>query len=706
MNILFVNHAGLTSNSAGHVAFFAQALARHGDACRLAVPNFDEDAAAVGEEAADLLAGCPALGFQETLERPSAFPDGRAADVVHVWTPREHVRKFAFAYLQQAPAARLCIHLEDNERFVTERFTGKPAHVLAELPRRELARLLPAHCAHPRWMEIFLRLADGVTGIVDALRDFAPPGAPFLTLVPGVDFSLFSPGSPDAALRAELGLRADEKVLVYTGNSHPANHGELLNLYRAVALLNNARGVPCRLLRTGRDTGEDAAAFHGADWSPFVRHLGVVEKARLPALLRLADVLVQPGGVNDFNRYRLPSKLPEFLAIGRPTILPACNVAAALTEGEDALFLRTGLPDEIAAACLRVFTNPKLAAILAANGAAHARRLFDGAQAVATLRDFYAARCEAPANRRLRCLQHVVDATSAAGEARLLAELLRVEFKNHPRSDPSLGGATTDGEVEILLNELVAASATGDPAEGDAAAAPAADAKHTRCEVFFGGHNGTCDECAPAVAHFTANGRWRRLVVESSGLPLHSIALPIRIAPTERPGVIEIAGMMIRAAADDRTLLWQARAGSEALSQIRVAGTGELLPHPRGALRVFNYGRDPQLFLPELDGAIAGQPLELILWMRVETDLKRVGEILREPVVAAGVRTDGAALHEIERLAATVKTLEAAYATELHRRRALQGSLAWRLTLPLQKALRLVAPSRAANNGNGQGGAN
>ena len=47
---------------------------------------------------------------------------------------------------------------------------------------------------------------------------------------------------------------------------------------------------------------------------------GFVPKARLPRLLALADVLVQPGRAGAFNDYRLPSKLPEFLAAKRRPI--------------------------------------------------------------------------------------------------------------------------------------------------------------------------------------------------------------------------------------------------------------------------------------------------------------------------------------------------------------------------------------------------
>ena len=82
----------------------------------------------------------------------------------------------------------------------------------------------------------------------------------------------------------------------------------------------------------------------------------------VPGYLALADAYVQPGAPDDFNRYRLPSKLPEFLAMGRPVILPACNLGDELADGEDALLLREGDALEIAARIEQLLDGPALAA--------------------------------------------------------------------------------------------------------------------------------------------------------------------------------------------------------------------------------------------------------------------------------------------------------------------------------------------------------
>ena len=58
--------------------------------------------------------------------------------------------------------------------------------------------------------------------------------------------------------------------------------------------------------------------------------VGPVPWLEVPGYLALADAFVQPGSPDDFNRYRLPSKLPEFLAMGRPVILPHCNLGNEL----------------------------------------------------------------------------------------------------------------------------------------------------------------------------------------------------------------------------------------------------------------------------------------------------------------------------------------------------------------------------------------
>ena len=385
MNILFFCHDNFACNSMGHIAGFARGLGACGHACAVAIPGDDRSSAAVlGPEPPFR----PAI-FSDTWERAGGlFPDGRPAEVVHVWTPREHVRRAAELCRRGMPASRLVVHLEDNEEHLMALFAGDPWDRLRALPDTALAARLPVHLSHPREYRRFLASAHGVTGITERLADFVPASIPFVELWPGVDFTVYGPGPPDPALRAALGIAPAEKILCYPGSSHFANAGEMGHLYEAVFLLN-ARGTPCRLVRTGRDDVDFAARFGPEGLARHVVHLGVVERARLPALLRLADALVQPGTDDAFNRYRLPSKLPEFLAAGRPVVLPRTNVGLRVRPDREALVLQTGDPAEIAAQCRRVFADVALSRRLGEGAAAFARRCFDPILNARKLARFY-----------------------------------------------------------------------------------------------------------------------------------------------------------------------------------------------------------------------------------------------------------------------------------------------------------------------------
>ena len=391
MNILFVNYGDFTTNSLNHIAGFADALCADGHACVVAVPAKPGTISAVHDPLF-----IPAT-YAQLLARPGLFPDARPADIIHAWTPREGVRKFVLAYQRVvATPARVIIHLEDNERHLISAYTGKTFDELRTAAPDQTDRWLVDGLPHPLRHENFLRVADGVTHIVDRLKEHVPAGVPAHLLFPPVDFRLYSPDlpSPAAALRSELGLRPGEKAVVFTGSNTFANEPELRQLYLAVALLNQ-RGTPTRLIRTGFNSPTFLASL-AFDYRAFVLDLGFVAKTRLPHLLALADVLVQPGQSGPFNDYRLPSKLPEFLASGRPVVLPPTNLALLMQDGREALFLKTGAPEDIADACQRLFADPKLAAALGKSGTAFAHRHFDAKTNTTALYAFYAATAARP----------------------------------------------------------------------------------------------------------------------------------------------------------------------------------------------------------------------------------------------------------------------------------------------------------------------
>lgn len=259
MNILFANYGDFSSNSLNHIGAFAGRLSMLDNSCVVAVPKNPQSLSAI-----PLPRFIPAT-FQELLAKPRFFPDGRGADIIHAWTPRENVREFVLAYQRLSPA-RLVVHLEDNEEYLTQTNLGLPESAVFSEEGMAKANLTADALSHPLRYRFFLRTADAVTVIVPTLRCFVPSGIPTHDLVPGLDFSLYKPQQSSAALKQDLGLAPEDKVIVFTGSNTFANEDEILELYLAVALLNK-KGISTKLVRTGHFSKQ----FHfKLQWSLFV----------------------------------------------------------------------------------------------------------------------------------------------------------------------------------------------------------------------------------------------------------------------------------------------------------------------------------------------------------------------------------------------------------------------------------------------------
>ena len=165
----------------------------------------------------------------------------------------------------------------------------------------------------------------------------------------------------------------------------------MLCLYESVHLLNR-RGVKVHLIRTGADYHPRLAHQFGQLSRRHVTHLGVVDRPRLMEILKFADVLVQPGAADEFNDYRLPSKLTDFLALGRPLILPGTNLGLRLRDGIDALLLNRGDAAEIADRVTEVLRDANACRPAGTNARRFAMKNFNWQRSALDLEHFYRAR--------------------------------------------------------------------------------------------------------------------------------------------------------------------------------------------------------------------------------------------------------------------------------------------------------------------------
>lgn len=385
MNILFVLYGDFSSNSANPLVLYARELHSLGHSCAVAVPSKLETV----HQHANL--SFRPMRYGDVLAEPeSVFPDGRPADIIHAWTPRETVRRFVTSYMARRPTP-LLIYLEDNELWISCRDLGFEGEMLFQQPERYISERLPDALSHPFQYDSFIGLADAAVVIQDKLNIEVPPWVHCETVMPGVDLEFFSPRAADPLLRKQYGVAGNEKVIVYHGGMNGFTKPAMETLCRAVGLINR-QGHSCRLLRAG-PFALDFIDQLPLDAAAAISDLGLLPRGELPNLLALADVFVQPGKIDPFEDLRLPGKLPEFLAMGCPVILPDVNIAHLFRDGLDAVIMRTGSAEEIAAKCIGLFSDPQQASMIGRAGRQFAEKYFDLRSQARRLEDVYKIAC-------------------------------------------------------------------------------------------------------------------------------------------------------------------------------------------------------------------------------------------------------------------------------------------------------------------------
>lgn len=347
-NILIIANSDFPASSAVHIHHFANGLINLGLDCVVAVPN---DKYSVKKIKGSLY---QVMHHNEIELVTNYFKNAQPPDIVHCWTPREHIRN-SFVSLASHYEFKLLIHLEDNEESILSRSFNIPASNLLTMDET----LIPYNLSHPRKYKEFLSLADGVTVIIDNLKQFIPKTIPSLLLYPGVDTQEFYPRPKNNNLAESLGIPSDTTIICYTGTVYPSNRDEVKSLYMAIGK-RNKRGKPTILLRTGAN-GCDILNPEDLWVEKYIIDLGWVERTQIPDILSLADILIQPGTSDDFNDYRFPSKIPEFMAMGKPVILPQTNIALSMTHLQDALILPVVNENTLQIAIDLIVDNPDLA---------------------------------------------------------------------------------------------------------------------------------------------------------------------------------------------------------------------------------------------------------------------------------------------------------------------------------------------------------
>ena len=381
MNIVFISYGLFENNSAYHITGFAERLHDRGHAVGFIAAGVFE-----GNKDKIVTGAIDHLDEGDVDPRLASLLDDRST-LIHAWTPRETVRRTVQKLA--ARGLRYVVHLEDDERLVTAAHLNVRPDALDQVDERLLGSM-PGHISHPRLSIEFMQQASGMTVITDSLLRDVREGVPAHLLEPGVDTEVFRPRLTEAersSARESYGIPRDATLLTYHGNAHRNNERDMFSLYTAIRILR-WRGVDVRLVRTGEPErpGQSSTDYRNAEG---VLHLGFVGRSELPRLLDIADMYVQPGWTTPFNVRRFPSKVPEFLAMGRPVILPDLNIGRRLTDGENAIVLATGGARAIVDAICRLRNDKDLARRIGQGGSAFAIEHMDWNPRVTDLEDFY-----------------------------------------------------------------------------------------------------------------------------------------------------------------------------------------------------------------------------------------------------------------------------------------------------------------------------
>lgn len=222
------------------------------------------------------------------------------------------------------------------------------------------------------------RRADHIVSVTDSFcRHFASHGVPAerVTVIKnGVDLATFKDPAKDVALLRELGLEG-KFVAAYFGTHGMAHHLEtvleaahLLRHDRRIAFLLAGDGAErARLLSLKAEMGLENVVM--LDQQP---------KKRMPALWAAADVSLVLLKRSDLFKAVIPSKIFEAMAMERPIILGVQGEARSIVDSAGC-----GLPiepenaEELAAAVMRLLTDPDLRRAMSTRGREYVAREFN-----------------------------------------------------------------------------------------------------------------------------------------------------------------------------------------------------------------------------------------------------------------------------------------------------------------------------------------
>jgi glycosyltransferase involved in cell wall biosynthesis len=299
MNILILVESTSESNSAYHVANVAVRLRKLGH-----LVNVLFDSLEAGQTLSILKANQISFG---TLGDSSS-----KVDVIYAWGARLKIRLITNLY----ECNDLIVHLEDNDYLIAR--NRNPKDFVDE------------------WNDIdaFIDRAILVTALNRNCRELVPQEKPFVLLIPGVDDIFFESEGQNRS--TEKQTQETQNYLLFTGNVTEYVLDGLSTIASAIESHNKIHNDHLFLFITGKDWTGSLKMWHPTS----VLTGNFLDRHRLFDLMNQSLANIQCSATSEFDRFRFPSKIPEYLISNSVLLTTPFEIEFPLIDGENCVLVQ------------------------------------------------------------------------------------------------------------------------------------------------------------------------------------------------------------------------------------------------------------------------------------------------------------------------------------------------------------------------------
>jgi glycosyltransferase involved in cell wall biosynthesis len=223
-------------------------------------------------------------------------------------------------------------------------------------------------------------------------RSMLMEGAVECRVVPyGVDLSLFRPGD-QAESRRLLGLDPEARTVLFTANKPKSNMWKDYGTLEA-AIAQAASRMPGRLICLALGESAPPAMLGRAE----IRFLSYEkDRSRVAHFYRAADLYIHPARADNF-----PLTVLEALACGKPVVATSVGgIPEQVRHAKTGFLVPLGDPAAMAAATVKILSDPVLMKNMAEEATADARIRFDSRAQATLYRNWYLEILESNSIRR------------------------------------------------------------------------------------------------------------------------------------------------------------------------------------------------------------------------------------------------------------------------------------------------------------------